>query len=131
MDVHLQDGPGEPTLGPAGLSTAGVPAGLRTTVVVPGALLCLAGRLDVSAAADVRMALVEAVSAGSGDLLLDLSGLTALDATGLGVLVGAHRRAQRAGRLLVLRDVPPAVARLLFLTRLDKVLRTSRTAVVA
>lgn len=99
----------------------------RTTVLEPGQVLALAGRLDVSAAADVRMTLVEAVAAGSGPLVLDLAGLDALDATGLGVLVGGHRRAQRAGRVLVLRDVTPAVARLLFLTRLDKVLRTTRT----
>jgi anti-anti-sigma factor len=51
-----------------------------------------------------------------------------VDATGLGVLVGAHRKAGRAGRTLVLRDVPPPVGRLLFLTRLDRVLRTSHSA---
>lgn len=102
-----------------------------TTVVADGALLALHGRLDVHQAADVRLALVTAVERGAGELVVDLSGLVALDATGLGVLVGAHRRAQRAGRVLVLRDVPPAVARLLFLTRLDKVLRVARTAAVA
>lgn len=102
-----------------------------TTVVVPGHLLALSGRLDVREAADVRMVLVDAVPAGAGDLVLDLSGLSGLDATGLGVLVGAHRRAQRAGRVLVLRDVTPAVGRLLLLTRLDKVLRTVRTAAAA
>lgn len=105
--------------------------GCSTLLLVPGALLAVSGRLDVSVAADVRLELVDAVTGGSGDLVLDLSGLTALDATGLGVLVGAHRRAQRAGRTLVLRDVTPAVARLLSLTRLDKVLRTTRTAVCA
>ena len=99
--------------------------------LVPGRLLCLHGRLDVAAAADVRMALVAAMSEATGELVLDVSKLTTVDATGLGVLVGGHRRAQRAGRVLVLRDVPPALARLLFLTRLDKVLRTERTAVVA
>lgn len=102
-----------------------------TSVLVAGSVLRLSGRLDVRTAADVRMSLVEAVATGSGDLVLELSGLTALDATGLGVLVGAHRRAQRADRVLVLRDVTPAVGRLLFLSRLDKVLRTERTAAVA
>jgi anti-anti-sigma factor len=68
------------------------------------------------------------VAGGSGDLLLDLSGLTAVDATGLGVLVGAHRHAGRVGRTLLLIDVPPAVARLLRLTRLHRVLRTASSA---
>jgi len=111
------------------------PAGLGVTcsaeVLVTGALIALVGRLDVHAAADVRMALVDAVSAASGDLVLDLSRLAALDATGLGVLVGVHRQSQRAGRVLVLRDVPPVVARLLFRTRLDRVLRTARSPLPA
>ncbi len=92
-----------------------------------GTVIGLSGKLDVHAAADVRNALVDAVAAGSGELVLDLSALEAVDATGLGVLVGAHRRAQRAGRTLVLVDVPVPVARLLFVTRLDRVLATRRT----
>ena len=96
-------------------------------LVEPGQLLHLTGRLDVHAAADVRMALADAVELGSGDLVIDLASLEGVDATGLGVLVGAHRRAGRAGRRLVLRDVQPPVHRLLFLTRLDRVLRLSST----
>ena len=96
--------------------------------VEPGQVVHLAGRLDVHAAADARLALADAVESGSGDLVIDLALLDAVDATGLGVLVGAHRRAGRAGRTLVLRDVPEPVGRLLFLTRLDRVLRLSSSA---
>jgi anti-anti-sigma factor len=92
-----------------------------------GTVLGLSGKLDVHTAADVRNALVDAVAAGSGELVLDLSALEAVDATGLGVLVGAHRRAQRAGRTLVLVDVQVPVARLLLVTRLDRVLAIRRT----
>ena len=100
-------------------------------VAQPGQVLVLRGRLDVTVTADVRLALAAAVSAGTGQLVLHLADLEGVDATGLGVLVGAHRRAGREGRVLVLRDVPPAVARVLFLTRLDRVLRTTRTVVCA
>lgn len=123
--------PGPRSAHPALPAVAPQEAGCTVDVLAPGVLVRLAGRLDVAAAADVRLALVDAVAAGADDLVLDLTHLAALDATGLGVLVGAHRRAQRAGRVLVLRDVTPAVARLLFLTRLDKVLRTTRTPVSA
>lgn len=92
-----------------------------------GSLVALTGRLDVSAAADVRLELAAAVDRGDGELVLDLAALESVDATGLGVLVGAHRRAQRAGRTLVLTDVPEPVSRLLLLTRLDKILRTRRS----
>ena len=95
--------------------------------VEPGQLVQLAGRLDVRAAADVRLALADAVESGTGDLVIDLAALEAVDATGLGVLVGAHRYAGRVGRTLVLRDVTPPVSRLLFLTRLDRVLKLDST----
>lgn len=97
-------------------------------VVVPGAVVLLPGRLTVAEAADVRLVLAAQVEAGTEELVLDLARVQALDATGLGVLVGAHRRAQRAGRTVVLRDVPAPVRRLLHLTRLDRVLRLRSTA---
>ncbi len=90
---------------------------------VPGRLLHLHGRLDVAAAADLRLELADAVRAGTDELVLDLSAVEAVDATGLGVLVGAHRQAGRAGRTLVLLDVPEPVLRLLLVTRLHRVLR--------
>lgn len=45
-----------------------------------------------------------------------------VDATGLGVLVGADRRAKLAGRRVVLRDVRPRLLRILRATRLHRVL---------
>ena len=72
--------------------------------------LVVGGRLDVRSAADARTVLHSAVDDGAGDLVLDLTELDSWDATGLGVIMGAHRRAGRCGRRLVLRDVPPADA---------------------
>ena len=100
---------------------------LAVAQVEPGQLVQLAGRLDVHTAADVRLALADAVELGEGELVIDLASLEGVDATGLGVLVGAHRRAGRAGRTLVLRDVTPPVHRVLFLTRLNRVLTLSST----
>lgn len=97
-------------------------------VLEPGHVVALRGRLDVAAAADARLSLAGAVAAGSGDLVVDLTDLEQVDATGLGVLVGAHRAAGRAGRSLVLRDIPPQVDRLLHVTRLHRVIRTLRTS---
>jgi anti-anti-sigma factor len=80
------------------------------------------GRLDVSTVADVRELMHTAVDHGTGDLHCDLTDLELVDATGLGLLLGTHRRAGRAGRRLVLHAVPPRVHRLLLATRLDRVL---------
>ncbi|GAA2654129.1 hypothetical protein GCM10010400_07680 [Streptomyces aculeolatus] len=84
--------------------------------------LTVGGRLDVRSAADARVALHRAVDEGHGDLVLDLTDLHSWDATGLGVIMGAHRRAGRADRRLVLRGVPPQMQRLLVATRLHRIL---------
>lgn len=104
------------------------PTPFALDAATPGQVLVLRGRLDVHAAADVRLELASAVDAGDGELVLDLAGLEGVDATGLGVLVGAHRRAGRHGRVLVLHDVPAPVGRLLRRTRLDRVLQQSSSA---
>lgn len=95
---------------------------VRIDRVIPGARLDLWGRLSAATVADVRVALREAVDGGVDDLELGLAGIELVDATGLGVLVAAHRRADRAGRRLVLCDVPERLARLLLATRLNRVL---------
>lgn len=84
--------------------------------------LAVGGRLDVHSAADARSVLHNAVDSGDGDLVLNLGGLDSWDATGLGVIMGAHRRAGRCGRTLVLREVPPQMQRLLVATRLHRIL---------
>ncbi|GLW05097.1 anti-sigma factor antagonist [Microtetraspora sp. NBRC 13810] len=89
----------------------------------PGSQVVTVGhRLDAGTSARVRPHLHRAVDAGHGDLVVDLAGLETIDATGLGVLVGTHRRAGAAGRRLVLRHVPPRIMRVLAVTRLNRVL---------
>jgi anti-sigma B factor antagonist len=96
--------------------------GMMITIVDPGSSLSLSGRLCAATVAEVRLALGDAVDAGVGDLVVDLGGVEMGDATGLGVLIGTHRRALREDRRLVLRDVPERIERLLAVTRLHRVL---------
>lgn len=88
----------------------------------------VSGFLDVRAAGAVRAALHRRLDEPSGDVVLDLSGVDALDVTGLAVIVAAHRRAVRQGRRLVVSGVRPSLARLLAVTRLHRVLTVSRAA---
>jgi len=78
----------------------------------------LRGSLDLATAPTVRAALTEASDKGSHDLIVDLRQLEFLDSTGLGVLIGAYRRAtERGGKFrLVISDGP--IARLLNVTGL-------------
>lgn len=92
----------------------------------------VAGPLDVTTAADLRahlLAAIEELAAkplprrpNGEDFLVDLSGVDNVDMVGVGLLVGVHRQAGRAGCRLVLTGVPPRVMRLLTLTRLRRVL---------
>jgi anti-anti-sigma factor len=104
---------------------------MEIRVLRPGCSLALAGRLGSTTVGDVRLALSEAIESGVDDLLVDLGEVELVDATGLGVLVGGHRRAERAGRRLVLRNVPERIERLLLATRLHRVLAVERPAAAA
>jgi len=88
----------------------------------PGALVSVEGSLAAATVADLRAVLLAAADAGTGDLVLDIGGVEIIDASGLGVLVGAHRLAERRERRLVLRNVPDRIERLLAATRLNRIL---------
>jgi len=51
--------------------------------------------------------------------LLDMTGVTFIDSTGIGFLIKLHKRARAAGRLLVLLNSAPSALRALALMRLD------------
>jgi anti-anti-sigma factor len=102
---------------------------LYIEVVRRGAEIEVAGRLDGRNAPVARAVLHSTIDEGHGDVLVRLAGLAIWDASGLGVVVGAHRRAQQAGRRLVLTDVPQRQLRLLRATRLHRVLTVEPHAV--
>jgi len=81
----------------------------------------LRGSLDLATSPSVRAALVEAASEGRHDIIVDLTQLEFIDSTGLGALIGAHRRAlEHGGKVrLVVADGP--IARLLNITGLIRV----------
>jgi anti-anti-sigma factor len=92
-----------------------------------GQEVSVSGRLDVHTVVDVRLALHDILGRGNGDLLIHLGEAEVHDATGLGVIVGTHHHARRAGRRLVLVDVSPRLDRLLRASRLHRVLARAVT----
>ncbi len=78
----------------------------------------LRGSLDLATAPAVRAALVDATEKGSHNLIVDLTQLEFLDSTGLGVLIGAHRRTVESNGSfrLIINDGP--ISRLLNITGL-------------
>lgn len=95
---------------------------LDVVVEKPGRELRLRGALNVRTVPNLRADLQRALEIGEGDLLLHLGEAEIHDATGLGVLVGAHHRALRRGRRLVIAEASDRLERLLRVTKLHLVL---------
>lgn len=106
---------------------------IRCIELAPGEFK-LSGRVDVTSVADLRTELQSAVDSASP--LADVPGaavrfevgeLELVDAAGLGALVAAHRRAGRAGLGFSLVNVPDRLSRLLFISRLYRVLSVEKS----
>jgi len=80
----------------------------------------LRGELDLSTADKVERELDRVEAQGPELLVLDLSGLTFLDSTGLRLIVGADQRARAGDRRLVVVKGPAAVHRVFSITKLDE-----------
>lgn len=85
-------------------------------------VVALDGELEVSEAPALRDLLGRLVAGPQSRILLDLSHVTFIDSSGIGVFVGAHRRAAEAGARLGLAQPSAGVRRVLELTRTDRVL---------
>src|ERR1039457_1345700 len=72
---------------------------VQTTVARDGDLAVLAvdGELDYEVSPQLRVRLVRAIAAGRRRLVLDLSDVTFIDSTAIGVLAGAIARLDEAG----------------------------------
>ena len=86
-----------------------------------GVNLTLRGEIDVHSAPALREHLLTAVQQGEARIVVHLDGVTFIDSTGLGVLVGAHKAQQQAGHTLELVCSRPRLLRILEVTGLHRV----------
>ena len=82
--------------------------------------VALRGELDLSTADKVERELRRVEQTGAGIVVLDLTGLTFLDSTGLRLIVGADQRARESDRRLAIVKGPPTVQRVFSITKLDE-----------
>jgi anti-anti-sigma factor len=91
------------------------------------------GTVDLATVGHLRTELLaavdRAVTEGIAVLVVDLAGVDLVDATGLGVLLAAHRRARRGGCTLRLVRPSTQVARMLLMSRMYRVLSVERPVV--
>lgn len=76
------------------------------------------GELDISTADDLLDEGLAALAGDAADLVIDLSEVTFLDSTTLGVLVRLRKNATKADKTLTLTGVPPRVRQIMRLTDL-------------
>jgi anti-sigma B factor antagonist len=86
------------------------------------ALVMIRGDFDVQVAEGVAAKLAEVEATGPELLVLDLSRLSFLDSTGMGVIAATHARAEAAGRRFVVVNPPYGVKRAFALSKLDEVI---------
>ena len=91
----------------------------------PSATVVLDGDIDIATAPAIRRFLMAAISGGTAHLAVDMSGVTFIDASGIGVLVAAANRARQAGGGLSLLAPSRQVQRPLGVLHLDAILPTA------
>ena len=101
-------------------------ASLRTVTHGDQIVVHVAGEVDAHSVAPLRAELAALTDAGT-DLVVDLTAVTFLDSTGLGVLVGALKRAHgKGGRLELVIDAE-RVMRVFRITALSRVFTIHRS----
>ncbi len=94
---------------------------LATRSVSDHTVLEIGGEIDVYTAPRLRERLIEMVSTGEKRVVVDLGRVEFLDSTGLGVLVGAHRRLRANAGSLTLVCPHERLLKIFRITGLDSV----------
>ena len=90
-------------------------------------VVVLSGEVDIFTAPQFKESLLELLDSGVKRLVVDLSAVTFIDSTALGVLIGGVRRVNSAGGAMALVVVSRPVERVLSITGLDRVFTIHRT----
>lgn len=86
-------------------------------------IISLRGRLDALTAPELREEFREFIANGHNRLVLEFSGVTFVDSSGISVIITLLKAATANGGDVVLAKLPATVRSILELTRLNKVFR--------
>jgi anti-sigma B factor antagonist len=120
-------GPGEH--GPHQYAVEGVSGVEQASFLLEGMDGCTVvfavGEIDLAASSIMREVMDEAVESGR-HLIVDLSAVSFLDSTGLGVLLGTHKTIAATHKLMSLAGPSGFVAKVLRITRVDDAIPVHR-----
>lgn len=86
-------------------------------------VLTVSGEIDIYTAPLFKQAVVTLVSEGNRNVIIDLSGVTFMDSSGFGTLLGATKRLRPMGGGIFLAGPNGTIQRMLRLTRLDTIMK--------
>lgn len=81
----------------------------------------VAGEVDAFTTPSLRATMDSVIDAGARDLVVDLSGVSYMDSSGFGTLLGITKRVRPIGGKVYLLGCSDTILRLLRITRLDTV----------
>lgn len=84
-------------------------------------VISVTGEIDLFTAPEFKARISEPIDAGRSRIVVDLSGVTFIDSSSLGVLIGAHKRLKLRGGGLVIVCEDRAIVNTFKITGLDGV----------
>jgi anti-sigma B factor antagonist len=94
-------------------------------------VVAVSGEIDVATAPTLRDRLQAQVAEGHSTIVVDLLGVSFLDSTALGVLVGCLKRCREEGGDLRLVAVEPRIIKVFEITGLNEVFAISKSVELA
>ena len=79
------------------------------------------GEIDLFTAPDLKQVLTDTIEGGAHRVVLDLSEVSFLDSTALGVLIGAVKRLRSRGGALAIVNTDASIAKTFQITGLDQI----------
>jgi anti-sigma B factor antagonist len=84
-------------------------------------VVAVRGEIDLFTAPELKQVLTDAIEGGERRVVVDLSGVSFLDSTALGVLIGTVKRLRSRGGALALVNTDPTIAKTFEITGLDQI----------
>jgi anti-sigma B factor antagonist len=105
--------------------------GISTTISGEWVVVAVSGEVDMATGPALRDNLLSVLADGTPRIVLDLSGVTFMDSSGLGALLGSQRRARLLDGEIRLGAPSDRVLEILRLTNLDRVFDVHPTVAAA